>query len=158
MIISNVLFEYGTLFIILLNSLFLTIDDPTTDDTNTPLDLFFLSFYTLEMILKISAMGFALNKGAYLRDNWNILDFVIILFSYLPYLVESSVINFKVLRAFRVMRPLRTISSIKNLRLLLDALFEAIPLLKDAIIILLFFYMIFAIAGLQLFSGLLKKR
>ncbi len=32
------------------------------------------------------------------------------------------------------------------------------PLLRDTIIILLFFFMIFAVAGLQLLSGLLKQR
>jgi len=53
---------------------------------------------------------------------------------------------------------LRTIQRVKKLKQLLIAIFSALPLLKDAIIILIFFYFIFAIAGLQLFSGLLKKK
>lgn len=41
------------------------------------------------MLLKILALGFIFNKNAYLRDPWNILDFVIISTGYLPYLVEG---------------------------------------------------------------------
>ena len=35
------------------------------------------------MLLKIMGMGFVFNKGAYLRDAWNILDFVIVTSGYL---------------------------------------------------------------------------
>ena len=63
-----------------------------------------------------------------------------------------------VLRAFRVLRPLRTISSIEGLRMLVTALISALPLLRDTIIVLIFFFLIFAIAGLQLWLGVLKKR
>ena len=56
--------------------------------------------------------------------------------------------NLTVLRAFRVLRPLKTIKSIKHLKMLLTALFSSISLLKDTMIILVFFYIIFAIAGL----------
>ena len=35
---------------------------------------------------------------------------------------------------------------------------KALPLLRDAIIVLLFFFLIFAIGGVNLFSGMLKQR
>jgi hypothetical protein len=35
------------------------------------------------MILKIIGLGFVLEKESYLRDPWNILDFVIVMSSYL---------------------------------------------------------------------------
>jgi hypothetical protein len=37
----------------------------------------------MEMVLKILGLGFVFNKGAYLRDPWNILDFVIVMTGYL---------------------------------------------------------------------------
>lgn len=37
----------------------------------------FLGVYTLEMMLKIFAKGFVLNKFSYLRNKWNMLDFVV---------------------------------------------------------------------------------
>ena len=111
------------------------------------------------MSLKIFALGFILNKNSYLRNYWNILDFTIIVFAYLPRIFPSNKgIDLTVLRSLRVLRPLRTISSIKKLKMMLVALFSALPLLKDTIIIFLFFYIIFAIAGLQLFSGAMKRR
>lgn len=62
------------------------------------------------------------------------------------------------LRVFRVMRPLKTITSIKGLKVLVMAILSAIPLLKDTVIILLFFFIIFAIGGTQLMAGSLKNR
>lgn len=41
----------------------------------------------IEAILKITAMGFVLHKNAYLRDPWNVIDFIIV--------VSGYVINFK---------------------------------------------------------------
>lgn len=111
------------------------------------------------MGLKIIGMGFLFNNGAYLRDAWNILDFVIVSTAYLPYILNtSSGVNLSGLRSLRVLRPLRTISSIKALKNILLALFSAMRLLIDSIIILLFFFMVFAIGGVQLFQGVLKKQ
>ena len=62
------------------------------------------------------------------------------------------------LRSFRVLRPLRTISSVKGLKLLMGALISAIPLLTATLIILLGFFLVFSIAGSQLLSGVLKQR
>lgn len=39
----------------------------------------FACLYTLEMIIKIIARGFAFHKHAYLRDPWNVLDFVVVI-------------------------------------------------------------------------------
>lgn len=54
-----------------------------TDDLNLFILVFyryvFAAIYTVEMILKIIAKGFALHKYAYLRDPWNWLDFVVVI-------------------------------------------------------------------------------
>ncbi|EGR31607.1 hypothetical protein IMG5_106200 [Ichthyophthirius multifiliis] len=111
------------------------------------------------MIFKILASGFLFNKEAYLRDIWNILDFIIVGTGYIPYILTSNQgVNLSSLRSLRILRPLRTISTIKSLRNILNSLFSAVNLLKNSIVVLLFFYIIFAIGGLQLFSGILKKR
>ena len=52
------------------------------------------------------------------------------------------------LRSLRVLRPLRTVNKVKDLKQIMSSLFAAVPLLKDSIIILLFFYCVMAIAGL----------
>lgn len=161
-IISHWLFEYCSLMVIIANSIVLALEDPTNPGSNSTgflatLDVVFLVLYTLEMVLKILGLGFILNKGSYLRDSWNILDFIIVLSAYLQLLISSGA-NLSVLRSFRVLRPLRTISGIEGLRVIVSALMKAITLLVDTVIILVFFFIIFAIAGVQLWSGVLKKR
>ena len=109
------------------------------------------------MILKILGLGFVFPKDSYLRDSWNILDFIIVISGYIPFIFTSGSVNLRVLRSFRVIRPLRTISGIEGLRILVSALLSAVPLLRDTILILVFFFIIFAIAGLQIWSGVLKR-
>jgi hypothetical protein len=118
------------------------------------LDILFLALYTVEAALKIGALGFVLNKGSYLRDGWNMLDFLIIFTGYLPYLLaadSSSSFSLNSLRALRILRPLRTISSVKALRQIIHALLDALPMLCETFAVLMFVFLIFGIAGLQLF-------
>lgn len=104
------------------------------------------------MFLKIIGLGFFFNKKAYLKDTWNILDFIIVSTAYLPYIFDtSSGVNLSMLRNLRILRPLRTITTVKALKNIIKALFSAMRLLLDSIIILIFFFMVFAIGGVQLF-------
>lgn len=69
------------------------------------------------MLLKIVGLGFILNKNAYLRDPWNCLDFVIVGSAWITMLQtliggSSSGSSISALRAFRVLRPLRAVTSI----------------------------------------------
>lgn len=79
-------FEKICIAVILVNSFSLATEDPLAV-TQTPLqdamDNVYLSLYSAEMVIKILALGFVFNKGAYLRDPWNILDFVIVCSAYL---------------------------------------------------------------------------
>jgi hypothetical protein len=61
LVVKSNLFEGMTLIVIVWNSVMLALDDPTKDNTDAvsnAIDLFFLAFYTLEMVLKIIGMGF----------------------------------------------------------------------------------------------------
>lgn len=57
--------------------------------------------YTIEMSLKIIGLGFIFSKGSYLRDGWNILDFVIVSTTLLPYVIGTSALNISSLRSLR---------------------------------------------------------
>jgi hypothetical protein len=107
------------------------------------------------MLLKIFAFGFVVGRGAYLRDMWNIMDFVIVVTSLLP-LVISLGFSVSALRAIRVLRPLRTITKIRALKMIVRTLFYSFSMVMDSLIILLFVMGVFAIAGMQLFGGTLK--
>lgn len=168
-IISTSFFDNFTTMVILLNCITMMLNNPI--DPNPPqffadIEIIFLILYTGEMVLKILGLGFVMGEGSYLRDQWNILDFVIVMtsLSSVGNDVEtandddSGGFNAQGMRSFRVARPLRTISSIKGLKVLVGALISALPMLGDTITILCGFFLTFAIAGTQLFSGVLKNR
>ena len=160
-IIQHPLFETICLMVILTNCITLAIEDPLADDQ--PLweinaDYIFQAIYTAEILLKSFALGFCFNEGAYIRNPWNILDFIIVVFGYLSYFNVTNGLDLKSLRTFRVLRPLRTISAVEGLRLLIEALVSSLPLLLDILVILGFYFLILAIAGLQLWHGILKYR
>lgn len=88
LIMMHSLFESISITVIIVNSLFLAMDDPLRDPSETPTfmlvaDDIFQYLYTVEMVVKIVSLGFILNAGSYLRDAWNILDFIIIGSGYL---------------------------------------------------------------------------
>ena len=129
-VIKSPYFEAFSLIVIVFNSIMLASDNPNSASSNfsSTMDTVFLTIYTTEMALKIIAFGFYFSRNAYIKDSWNILDFVIVTTSYLPIILEgSNSVNLSALRSLRVLRPLRTISSIQALKQILEALFSAIP-------------------------------
>ena len=158
-IIMHPLFDAFIILVIIVNSVFLALDDPTSQtDTLSKVDNYFLGIYTAEMLLKIFGMGFILPRQSYLRDPWNVLDFAIVVTSYLTIALSSVNLNLRALRSLRVLRPLKTISNIEGLRIIVLTLLAALKPLLETLFILFFLFLIFAIAGLQLFAGSLKKR
>jgi hypothetical protein len=155
-IVQHALFEAFILVVILLNSLKMATDDPLATTTNLPeVETAFTAIYVTEMTIKIFAYGFVFGQGSYLRDLWNILDFVIVVTSLLP-LIMNIGFSVNALRAIRVLRPLRTITKVKALKMIVKTLFNSFSLVMDSLTILFMVMGIFAIAGMQLFGGYLK--
>lgn len=66
----------------------------------------------------------------------------------------STNINFlKGLRSLRALRPLRVISSNEGMKIVVNALFESIPVLLNVLLIVILFVFVFAILGVQLLVG-----
>ena len=145
----------------------MVVDDSATAEVPNPIfatfELIFQYLYTVEMVIKILGLGFIFGKDAYMKDEWNILDFFIVMMGYVSMILESGNTDalqedkpgektegggFDVagLRVFRVARPLKSISSVKGLKILIVAVLSALPMLKDTILILMFFFIIFSIA------------
>ena len=55
------------------------------DDT----EVYFLGIFCVEAFLKIVALGFALHKGSYLRNIWNIMDFIVVVTGYVHSFLSS---------------------------------------------------------------------
>ncbi|XP_063309282.1 voltage-dependent L-type calcium channel subunit alpha-1S [Pelobates fuscus] len=169
-------FEIIILLTIFANCVALAIYLPMPeDDTNSSnavlekIEYIFLFIFTIEAFLKIVAYGFILHTDAYLRNAWNILDFTIVSVGLFAISLEQinklqgvtapggSGFNVKALRAFRVLRPLRLVSGVPSLQVVLNSIIKAmVPLLHIALLVL-FMIIIYAIVGLELFSGKMHK-
>jgi hypothetical protein len=158
-------FDNISLLIIILNTLLILISDPKDDNSIANVsDNYFLYIYTIEMFLKIFAYGFIIKEGSYIRDSWNILDFLVIVLGWVSIILESGnsggsgVKGISGLRAFRILRPLKTVKSIKGLRNLIVTILESVGELGDIAIIMFFSFLIFSIAGVQMWQGLFMYR
>lgn len=107
--------------------------------------------FTIEAAVKIIAMGFIMDKGTYLRDPWNWLDFIVVVMSLLSTL--PSVNNFSVIRTFRVFRPLRSFSSFPAMKSIVSTLLKSASKLGELMIVAILFFYIFSILGLSLWNG-----
>ena len=69
----NPIFDRCILGVIVVNCLFLAMSPEVAfvKDNEAIIDLTFLIIYTIEMVLKIIAMGFVMRQHSYLRDAWN---------------------------------------------------------------------------------------
>uniref|UniRef100_A0A1I7XSX5 Voltage-dependent L-type calcium channel subunit alpha n=1 Tax=Heterorhabditis bacteriophora TaxID=37862 RepID=A0A1I7XSX5_HETBA len=160
-------FEYLILLMICANCIALAVYQPypaqDSDSKNTILEqieYLFIVVFTIECVLKVVALGFLFHPGAYLRNAWNILDFIIVVIGLVSTILSRMNIqgfDVKALRAFRVLRPLRLVSGVPSLQVVLNAILRAmIPLLHIALLVL-FVILIYAIIGLELFCGKLHS-
>ena len=156
-------FDCFIISLIIINSALLGIMD-YTDTENQSLrnkivektEIFFIFAFTLEFLIQIVAKGFVLNKHTYLRDNWNILDFAVVTTSWLS--LHPSLGNVSGLRTFRLLRPLRSIGSLKNMKMLIGTLLASISQLGEILLFSSFFFLIFAILSVSLWHGTIHFR
>ncbi|KAF8564900.1 hypothetical protein P879_01668 [Paragonimus westermani] len=153
-------FDYFILVTILCNCLALAFNHPYPgEDSNAvnqvleKVELAFVIIFTTESVLKIIAYGFVLHPGAYLRTFWNVLDFSIVLIGLSSKALEETGGDVKALRAFRVLRPLRLLSGLPSLQVVLNSIITAmVPLLHIALLVI-FVIIVYAIIGLELFQS-----
>uniref|UniRef100_A0A671XQC9 Voltage-dependent L-type calcium channel subunit alpha n=1 Tax=Sparus aurata TaxID=8175 RepID=A0A671XQC9_SPAAU len=153
---------------------------PEDDSNSTNHDLeqveyVFLIIFTVETFLKILAYGLVMHPSSYIRNGWNLLDFVIVIVGLFSVVLETMThksgeqatthhvpgkpggLDVKALRAFRVLRPLRLVSGVPSLQIVLNSIMKAmVPLLHIALLVL-FVIIIYAIIGLELFIGRMHK-
>ncbi|KAM9250199.1 voltage-dependent L-type calcium channel subunit alpha-1F [Cariama cristata] len=148
-------------------------DDSNASNHNLEqVEYVFLIIFTVETFLKIIAYGLVLHPSAYIRNGWNLLDFVIVIVGLFSVILEQAShkpgeahhmsgkpggFDVKALRAFRVLRPLRLVSGVPSLHIVLNSIMKAmVPLLHIALLVL-FVIIIYAIIGLELFIGRMHK-
>uniref|UniRef100_A0A8C1LD54 Voltage-dependent L-type calcium channel subunit alpha n=1 Tax=Cyprinus carpio TaxID=7962 RepID=A0A8C1LD54_CYPCA len=171
-------FEIIILMTIFANCVALAVYIPFPEDdsnaTNSNLErveYLFLIIFTVEAFLKVIAYGLLCHPNAYLRNGWNLLDFIIVVVGLFSAILEQATkgdggtsmggkaagFDVKALRAFRVLRPLRLVSGVPSLQVVLNSIIKAmVPLLHIALLVL-FVIIIYAIIGLELFMGKMHR-
>uniref|UniRef100_A0A8C4L3A6 Voltage-dependent P/Q-type calcium channel subunit alpha n=1 Tax=Equus asinus TaxID=9793 RepID=A0A8C4L3A6_EQUAS len=143
---------------IIANCIVLALEQHLPDDDKTPMserlddtEPYFIGIFCFEAGIKIIALGFAFHKGSYLRNGWNVMDFVVVLTGILA--TVGTEFDLRTLRAVRVLRPLKLVSGIPSLQVVLKSIMKAmIPLLQIGLL-LFFAILIFAIIGLEFYMG-----
>ncbi|RWS28922.1 voltage-gated sodium channel-like protein [Leptotrombidium deliense] len=147
-------FSFLVIVTILVNCILMTWPP---NETIEQTEIIFTTVYTFESCLKVTARGFILSRFTYLRDPWNWLDFVVITLAYLTMGVKALG-NLSALRTFRVLRALKTVAIIPGMKTIVGAVIESVKNLKDVIILTCFSLSIFALLGLQIYSGALTQK
>ena len=129
-------FERVILTLIIISTITLALETPLDDPDGDKImilekiDLFMTIVFTFEMAVKIIAWGFMFaGKGSYIREPWNILDFLIVGSALLGIIAGDAInISFlKALRILKVLRPLRLIAKNPGLKIAIISLGRSIP-------------------------------
>ena len=160
-VVDHRYFERAVLAIIVLNCITLILATPWIEDQPGVYiivdvgEYLFQILFTIEMVLKIIALGFVLHPHSYLRSNWNRIDFVIVILGFVSFFFSS---NLSAVRMVRILRPLKTVSKVPALTNIVATLAASVPRLRDVLLLLSFVIMIFAVLALQLFVGVMQQR
>ncbi|CAJ0597810.1 unnamed protein product [Cylicocyclus nassatus] len=164
-------FEYFILLTIIGNCVVLAMERHLPKNDKKPLsemleltEPYFMGIFCLECVLKIIAFGFVAHKGSYLRSGWNVMDFIVVVSGVMTMLPMSPVasnggseqvetVDLRTLRAVRVLRPLKLVSGIPSLQVVLKSILCAMAPLLQIGLLVLFAIIIFAIIGLEFYSG-----
>jgi hypothetical protein len=164
-VVTHKYFENTIIFLIVLSSALLAVDSPKVTSGSQleawleALDIVFVTIFLLEAILKIIALG-----DTYFKSNWNKLDFGIVIIGLISLILTQtksgdgkSAAGIRALRAFRALRPLRVAARNEGMKVVVAALFQAVPAIANVALVCLVFYLIFGILGLNLFIGKLHR-
>ncbi|XP_046749978.1 sodium channel protein para isoform X9 [Diprion similis] len=158
-LIENKYFETAVITMILLSSLALALEDvhlssrPILQDILYYMDRIFTVIFFIEMLIKWLALGFK----KYFTNAWCWLDFIIVMLSLINlgaiWAGAADIPAFRSMRTLRALRPLRAVSRWEGMRVVVNALVQAIPSIFNVLLVCLIFWLIFAIMGVQLFAG-----
>ncbi|XP_058446082.1 voltage-dependent calcium channel type A subunit alpha-1 isoform X9 [Malaya genurostris] len=158
-------FEYAVLLTIIANCVVLALEEHLPHGDKTLLaqklektEAYFLGIFCVEASLKILALGFVMHKHSYLRNIWNIMDFFVVVTGFITLFPQKGPeVDLRTLRAIRVLRPLKLVSGIPSLQVVLKSIIKAMAPLLQIGLLVLFAIVIFAIIGLEFYSGALHR-
>uniref|UniRef100_A0A8C2IHR6 Calcium voltage-gated channel subunit alpha1 Ib n=1 Tax=Cyprinus carpio TaxID=7962 RepID=A0A8C2IHR6_CYPCA len=150
-IVESKYFNRGIMVAILINTISMGIEHHEQPEELTNVleicNIVFTSMFALEMILKLTALGFF----SYLRNPYNIFDGIIVIISVCE-IVGQSDGGLSVLRTFRLLRVLKLVRFMPALRRQLVVLMKTMDNVATFCMLLMLFIFIFSILGMHIFG------
>uniref|UniRef100_A0A4W5QV16 Voltage-dependent N-type calcium channel subunit alpha n=1 Tax=Hucho hucho TaxID=62062 RepID=A0A4W5QV16_9TELE len=150
-------FEYAIMIMIALNTVVLMMKFHGAPDFYEAMlkhfNIVFTALFSLECILKIIAFG-PLN---YLKDAWNVFDFVTVLGSITDIVVteiNDRLLNLSFLRLFRAARLIKLLRQGYTIRILLWTFVQSFKALPYVCLLIAMLFFIYAIIGMQVFGNI----
>jgi hypothetical protein len=172
-LVEQTIFDNFILAAIIINSVMIGMvqqyREPATDWRNELVsrsDPIFTMIFTVECVLKVTAFAFLTGPSAYIKDVWNQLDFVVVVTAWMsmwPFTELFSGSSFeelgtKNLRVFRVLRPLRSMNVVPEMKNIVNTLLRAIPKLSNVGLMFIFLMTIWGILAVHFWSGAVYRR
>ncbi|XP_030915597.1 sodium channel protein type 5 subunit alpha [Geospiza fortis] len=159
-IVNHSGFEYFMVFMIVLSSAALAFEDVHLQEKKKVkiildyADIIFTYTFFMEILLKWVAFGL----HSYFTNSWCLLDFIIVCLSFVSWGRNSvsedsspcsSGTSLKSLRTFRALRPLRALSRFEGIKVVVNALFGAIPSIFNVLLVCVVFWLLFNVLGVK---------
>ncbi|HEV7346675.1 MAG TPA: ion transporter [Devosia sp.] len=107
------------------------------------LDAVLLTVFVIEIALRIYAFG-----PRFFRDPWSVFDFAVVAIALVP---ASG--PFQVLRALRILRALRLVSTLPALRRVVGGLLAALPGMSSIVVLMAMLFYVAAVMATNLFGA-----
>ncbi len=147
-LVESAMFERLIMAVILINAVTLGLETSAAAMASAgpllmAIDRLALWIFTVELALKLWVY-----RARFFTNGWNCFDFVIVAIAWVP---ASG--PFSVLRALRILRALRLLSVVPQLRLVVGALFGALPGMGAIVAVLTLVFYIAAVMATKLFGA-----
>jgi voltage-gated sodium channel len=151
-LINNRVFELSIVAVIVFNAILLgaaTYSDVASRYENLFSTLYdiILGIYVVELLIRLTAYRW--NPREFVKDGWNVFDFIVVVASFVPALRANAML----LRLVRLLRIVRLVRFLPDLRILVSAAGRSVPgiaSLAAATFVLIFIY---GMLGWVLFSA-----
>jgi voltage-gated sodium channel len=115
------------------------------DSLLTTLDDVFLGIFVVELAIRITAFGS--RPQDFFRDGWNLFDFTVIALAFVPGVRQ----NVTLLRLARLLRVVRLVTVLPDLRVLVRAMARSIPPITSLVVLTVLIMYVYGMVGWILF-------
>lgn len=159
-IVAHPHFDSVVLVLVLASTVSVALDNPL-EPPESPrvrmlvwVDFGLTMLFVLEVVLKVLAQGLYFTPNGYLKNHWNVMDFVITTIGLMSINSDGSKLAFlQNLRTFRALRPLRVINRNAGMKLVVSSLLASIPQILNVLTVVLLLLTIFSILAVNNFKG-----